>query len=151
MIPRLTASSTSNGGTMVPAADISHLRRPPDISSTILASSRADTWSRLVAGHVLCIFQTIFCCAAASPGPLHSTAARIRTGRAKAIQTRAMVRGFMGRPPFTWSLASRGSLAEEIAGEPERDLGEHDAQAEADELEDHELTHPVVDVAERPL
>ncbi len=99
MIPRLTASSTSKAGTTVPAADISHLRRPPDISSTILASSRAEMWSRLVAGQVLCTFQTIFCCAAASPGPRQSTPARISTGRAKANQAMTTFLGFMAPPP----------------------------------------------------
>jgi len=55
------------------------------MSSIILASSTAETCRRLVAGQALCTFQTIFCCAAASPGPRQSTAARINTGRVKAI------------------------------------------------------------------
>ena len=99
MMPRLTASRTSKAPTTVPAADISHLRRPPDISSTILASSRAEMCRRLLAGQVLCTFQTIFCCAAASPGPRQSTAARINTGSAKAIQAMTTFLGFMVRPP----------------------------------------------------
>src|SRR4029453_16016253 len=95
MRPRFTASSTSNAGTIVPAADISHLRRPPDISSIILASSTAEMCSRFVAGHALCTFQTMRCCAEADPGPRHRTAARISTGRAKAIQTRTSLLGLM--------------------------------------------------------
>ena len=57
---------------MVPAADISHLRRPPDISSIILASSTAEMCRRLAAGQALCTFQTNFCWAsAAGPAPEH--------------------------------------------------------------------------------
>ena len=107
MIPRLTASSTSKAPTTVPAADISHLRRPPDISSTILASSRAEMCRRLLAGQVLCTFQTIFCCAAASPGPRQSTAARINTGSANAIQAMTTFLGFMARPPSRGYLPNR--------------------------------------------
>ena len=62
---------------------------------------------RLVAGQVLCTFQTIFCCAAASPGPRQSTAARIRTGSAKAIQAMTMFLGFMAPPPSRGYLPNR--------------------------------------------
>src|SRR4030095_1179489 len=68
---------------------------PPDISSIILASSTAEMCSRFVAGHALCTFQTMRCCAEADPGPRHRTAARISTGRAKAIQTRTSLLGLM--------------------------------------------------------
>src|SRR5262245_13802976 len=125
MMPRLTASSTSNAPTMVPAAEISHLRRPPDISSTILPSSSAEMWSRLVAGQALCTFQTNFCWATASPGPRQMAAARTRTGSAKAIHVRASLLVFM-------VLSLLYLLAEEIAREPQGDAREDDADGEAD-------------------
>ena len=111
MMPRLTASSTSKAPTTVPAADISHLSRPPDISSIILASSIAEMCNRLVAGQALCTFQTMRCWAEAEWGPCHSTAARIRTGSAKAIQVMTIVRGFM---PSSFYLPNtrRGSHSE---------------------------------------
>ena len=62
---------------------------------------------RLLAGQVLCTFQTIFCCAAASPGPRQSTAARISTGSAKAIQAMTTFLGFMAPPPSRGYLPNR--------------------------------------------
>src|SRR5688572_8903466 len=148
MMPRLTASSTSKAPTTVPAADISHFRRPPDISSTILASSRAEMCKRFVAGQVLCTFQTKRCWAAASPGPRQMAAARISTGSAKAIQVMTSLLGFMGSVLSLVRTVCGRSLAEEPPREPQRDLGEDDAEGQPDQLQHHELPHPAVDVAE---
>src|SRR4029453_7067364 len=147
MRPRLTASSTSKAPTTVPAAETSHLRRPADISSIILPSSTAETCSRFVAGQALWTFQTKRGWAAAVRGPCQRTAARIRTGSAKAIQMSISRRvGLMACPLSGYTLL----LAEKPARQPERNLRKRDAQRQPDQLEHHELEHAVVDVTHVP-
>src|SRR4030095_4264719 len=142
MRPRLTASSTSKAPTTVPAAEISHLRRPADISSIILPSSTADTCNRFVAGHALWTFQTKRCCAPAEPGPCHRTAASTRTGRAKAIQAIITGRVAFMAPPWRlgagrrWTWYSPGASGrEEIVPLP------LDAENGARSPTDHLLCH----------
>jgi hypothetical protein len=51
-VPFATASSRSNAFTTAPAGSTSILRRPPLISFTFLAKSRAYSWKMSFVGHV---------------------------------------------------------------------------------------------------
>src|SRR5512138_1006238 len=86
-VPFATASRRSNAFTTAPAGSTSILRRPPVMSFTFLAKSRAYSWKMSFVGHVLCQRIVIGACAtwivgaAATAAPAAPTAAFFRNDR----------------------------------------------------------------------